>query len=109
MKTYIALALTFAATAPCIAQEVQVARDRYVVALHRADLRSATPDAARRTLARIDRAAMAVCGASGFSLSEVKQAVRASACWHDAVADTARRIDDPLLSQTWQNVTDRRP
>ncbi|CAN5457629.1 hypothetical protein BH10PSE14_BH10PSE14_38770 [soil metagenome] len=58
----------------------------------------ATPQAAARLLHRIDDAALQVCGASATSLADMKQAVRASPCWRNSVADTVRRIDDPLLS-----------
>jgi UrcA family protein len=102
MKNRVALAIALTAlSAPCLAQEVQVGPDRYAVTLRRADLQSTTPAATRRSLARIDRAAMAVCGASG-SLLEVKRAIRRSACWRESMADALRRIDDPHLSQAWQ-------
>ncbi|MFA5965332.1 MAG: UrcA family protein [Sphingomonas sp.] len=58
----------------------------------------ATPRAATRLLHRIGDAAMLTCGASATSLADMKQAVRASPCWRDSVAETVRRIDDPLLS-----------
>lgn len=95
------LALTLLAP-PCLAQAVRIGPDRYAVAVRRADLRSATPDAARRALARLDRAAMAVCGGSGFSLREVQRAIRGSTCWRDSMADALARIDDPSLSRAWQ-------
>jgi UrcA family protein len=58
----------------------------------------ATRQAATRLLQRIGDAAMLVCGASATSLVDMKRAVRASPCWRDSVADTVRRIDDPLLT-----------
>lgn len=57
-----------------------------------------SPAAATRLLTRLDKAALEVCGASGFSLSDVKQATRRSRCWQDAMADAVRRLDNPLLA-----------
>jgi UrcA family protein len=104
MQTYIPIALALIPlSAPSVAQEVKVGPDRYAVTLAVADLQASTPALARGSLHRIDRAATAVCGASGGNLREVTQAVRSSACWRDAVTDTVRRIDAPLLSQAWQD------
>ncbi len=61
----------------------------------------ATPQAATRLLQRIGDAAMLVCGASATSLVDMKRSVRASPCWRDSVADTVRRIDDPLLTAAY--------
>ncbi|MEG3146629.1 UrcA family protein [Sphingomonas sp. RT2P30] len=58
----------------------------------------ASPQAATRLLQRIGDAAMLVCGASATSLADMKRAVRTSPCWHNSVADTVRRINDPLLT-----------
>lgn len=96
-----AAALCAAIAMPATAQEARIGPDRYAVTLHRARRHPATPRAARRTLARIEAAALAVCGASPFSLREVKQAVRDSPCWRDAVAGTMAGIDDPLLLQAY--------
>ncbi len=60
------------------------------------DLESAV--GARRLLGRIGAAAQEVCGASSFSLPEVKAAVRASQCWRKSVDDAVGSIDSPLLN-----------
>ena len=57
-----------------------------------------SPAAARRLLRRIGDAALESCGASSFSLAEIKTATVMSRCWRDAVDDAVRRIDDPLLT-----------
>ncbi len=85
------------------AQEVKIGPDRYAVTLRRADLHPATPAAARRTLARIEAAALAVCGGSDVSLSAVKRAVQHSPCWHDSMAGAMAGIDDPLLLQAYHH------
>ena len=56
------------------------------------------PAAARHLLKRIGDAALESCGASTFSVAEVKTAIRASRCWKDAVDDAIRRIGSPVLS-----------
>jgi UrcA family protein len=57
-----------------------------------------SPAAARSLLRRIGDAALESCGASAFSLSEVKTATVVSRCWRDAVDDAVRRIGNPVLS-----------
>ena len=58
-----------------------------------------TEAGARRLLRRIDDAALESCGASSFSLTELKIITAESRCWKDAVADAVRRIDSPLLTE----------
>lgn len=103
MKTmrspFLALATLGAMTAvPSAAQERHEA-----VTVHRAQLHPATPAAARRTIARIEAAALEACGASSFSLREVKLAVRGSVCWRESMAATMTRIDDPLLLSAYHH------
>ena len=75
----------------------------YAVTVHRAQLHPATPVVARRTIARIEAAALEACGASSFSLREVKLAVRDSVCWHESMAATMKRFDDPLLLNAYHH------
>lgn len=79
----------YAAPAGTVTSEIHL---RY----HRQDLTS--PVAERRLLARIEDAALEVCGASPFSLADVKSATRNSRCWRDAVDGATRRIRSPTLS-----------
>lgn len=73
------------------------------VALHGVDLNPASPSAARRLLRRIDAAALDVCGGSAFSLREAKDAIEASSCWKDAVADAVRQSRSPLLADALEH------
>jgi UrcA family protein len=57
-----------------------------------------SPAAARILLRRIGDAALESCGASSFSLTEVRTATVMSRCWRDAVDDAVRRIGSPVLS-----------
>ena len=57
-----------------------------------------SPAGARHLLRRIGNAALESCGASSFSLSEVKTAAMASPCWKDAVDDAVRRVHHPMLT-----------
>jgi len=63
---------------------------------HRQDV--ASPAAARRLLVRIGDAALEACGASPFSLAELKIATRNSQCWRKAVDGATRRIASPTLT-----------
>ncbi len=70
------------------------------VTLRHIDLHPATATAARRSMRRIDEAALNVCGASG-ALVEAKRGIRASSCWQEAAGNAARYSGDPLLEQAF--------
>jgi UrcA family protein len=57
-----------------------------------------SPESARILLKRIGDAALESCGASSFSLNELKIATAHSTCWRNAVAEAVRRVDSPALS-----------
>ncbi|MCJ2185726.1 UrcA family protein [Novosphingobium beihaiensis] len=95
-------ALGLAMASPAAAQE-RIGPNSYAVALKAADRNPDTPEAARRMLIHIEKAAFAVCGASPFSLREVQRSVRHSACWRDSVAETVARIGNPLLTQAYSS------
>ena len=89
-------------TTPSVAGEVEIGPDRYAITLRYIDQRPISEAAAQRTLHRLADAALAVCGASDFSLRELRLAVRKSACWNDSMEDVVKRIDNPLLAKAWQ-------
>jgi hypothetical protein len=62
-----------------------------------------TPAAAMHTLNQLQDAAMEACGASAFSLSEYKAAVRASRCWHDSLAEVVTRLDSTQLTRAFES------
>jgi UrcA family protein len=57
-----------------------------------------SPAGVRRLLVRIGNAALESCGASLFSLPEIRNAALASQCYKDAIDDAVHRIGSPLLS-----------
>lgn len=96
----LALAAVTFLMAGIAAAEDQTAPSAETTAIHvryeRGDL--ASPAGARRLLVRIGNAALESCGASAFSLPELKNATLASQCYKDALAEAVRRIDSPLLT-----------
>lgn len=89
-----------ALASPTCAQD-RTGADRYTMVV-KAAAQPNTVQGARRTLGRIERAALAVCGASPFSLRELRLAVRDSACWRGSVADAVARIGDPTLNAAYR-------
>jgi UrcA family protein len=85
------------------AAQVKVGPETYAFTLVNLDTRPKTVSAARRTLARIDEAALAVCGAPRGSLREVRRAARKAACWKDSVDHAIAAIGDPLLTRVHQH------
>lgn len=100
-RTPIATSLLMLLAAPAVAQTPIAGADRVAIRLDHIDRHPATPAAARRTLSRIDRAVTEACGASGFSLREVKQATRDSACWRETMADAVSQVESPLLQRVY--------
>jgi UrcA family protein len=94
----------FALAAPALAQAAE-AGDRISVRATHIDRHPASPRAARRTLGRLEAAALEACGASSFSLYEIRQAVRASDCWREAMKDAVAQIGNPLLRQVYADKT----
>lgn len=106
-STLTATACALLAT-PCNAQETQLGSDRYAATVRSPNLHPTTPSAARRTLNRIDAAALAVCGVSSFSLPQVLAAERRSTCWREAMAGAMVHVDDPLLLDAYHRTTNRK-
>lgn len=92
---------------PCVGQDIQLAPDRYAVTVRSVDLNPATPSAARRVFRRLDAAALAVCGASEFSVRDAIEAEHRSACWRDAMARALAQVENPLLRQLYHRHTNR--
>jgi UrcA family protein len=106
-RPFFTLLSLFSLAAPVAAQRIDAKTDRPAIRLTHIDRHPATAAAAKRTLARIDRAALDVCGASSASLREMKDAVQRTACWRDAVADAVKQIGDPLLTSAYADRTHR--
>lgn len=88
---YLLAALAFIAAQTSVASAAEdEAPAHLTVRFAASDLRDQS--AARHLLARIGDAALDVCGASPFSLPELQHLVRASSCWHDAVAGAVTSI-----------------
>lgn len=98
------LALAVAAlSAPALAAGQGTPDVTHSVALRGVDLHPASPAAARHLLRKIDEAALDACGGSPFSLRETRDAIEASSCWKDAVADAVRQTQNPLLADALEH------
>ena len=84
----IALSVLTLAAAPCRAQSESQSQ---VVSVRSTDL--ARPEGRARAQARIEEAAYSVCGAPWGSSREVRDEVRRSRCWRDAVSAATARFD----------------
>ncbi len=84
---------TIALLGCALAMPVQAApADPETVIVRVARPASHTPAAMRRLERRIADAALEVCGASDFSLADVKAAVLRSACWRQSYADAIAQV-----------------
>lgn len=84
-------ALIFLALASAGHVSAQSVVESRSIGLGALDLRRAQDRAVAQ--ARIDDAALAVCGAPEGSLPVVRDEVRRSACWKDAVAKAERQLE----------------
>ncbi len=108
ISTMMAATIAALLATPGSAGQRDAGSDRQAIVLKHIDSHPATPGAARRTLARLDRAALEVCGASQGSLVELKRAIRASACWRESMDDVVSRIDDPRLRDAYAHNSGKR-
>jgi UrcA family protein len=74
-----------------------------VVRIRYLNVNPQTPASAMHTLNQLKDAAMEACGASAFSLSEHKAAVRASKCWHDSLADVVARLGSAQITLAFES------
>jgi len=91
------------ATIPVVHAEEQIGPDRYAMTLKDVNVRPKSPEEARKTLSRIEGAALALCGAPRGSSSYLKRSVMKSACFKESVADAVRKIDNPLINRLHQS------
>jgi UrcA family protein len=57
----------------------------------------ASPRAAKQVMARIEEAALQVCGGGAGAYPEVNRVVRRSDCWHKAVKGALAQVASPYL------------
>jgi len=74
------------------------------VVLHHIDLHPASEAAARRTIRRIDSAALQACGVSDSALREVQAATRKGDCWREAVGDVVHQSGDRRLMAAFARI-----
>ena len=92
-------ALAAAISPPAGIARAQAEETKVVVRIAPAELHPRSPEAARRLLARLERAALEACGGSAFSSFDMKFATTRSQCWRESLARAVDQIGDPLLSQ----------
>lgn len=97
MRGFVALCLGVALVAPLSAHVDDVS----VTTVRNVNLHPTTEAEVQRTLAKLDGAALRVCGGSEFSLREYKTALRDSSCWRGAMEDATRQIASPALAQAF--------
>jgi len=57
---------------------------------------------AQRMVARLDHAALSVCGASQFSASDYRNAVRRSDCYRDAMNTALASLNAPTVTAVYR-------
>jgi UrcA family protein len=102
----IALALALALLGPAAVQ-ASTGNDVPTVRVSHADLDLAQPQGAATMLKRLDRASMSVCGASTFSLGQVKDAVRASDCYHQSLDRAVTSLAAPTVTAIYRDRVQR--
>ena len=94
------------AAAAIIAAPVAAFADEPVVttniAVSKAGLDLSSERDATRLLARLDRAALNVCGASAFSLREVQAATRASDCYHQSMDQAVASLNSATVNAIYR-------
>lgn len=86
-------------TIPVAHAEEQIGPNRYAMTLKNVNVRPGSAEEARKTLSRIEGAAISLCGAPHGSSSILKRAVMKSDCFKNSVAEAVRKIDNPLINR----------
>lgn len=86
-------------TIPGAHAEEQIGPNRYAMTLRNVNVHPGSAEEARKTLSRIEGAALSLCGAPHGSSSILKRAVMKSDCFKDSVAEAVRKIDNPLINR----------
>jgi UrcA family protein len=84
------------------AAPAQAADDATAITVNHVDRALESRGQAEQLLGRLSEAAMEACGASSFSLTQYRQAVRGSACWRSSMTDVVQRIDNPYLTAAFE-------
>lgn len=100
-----ALTATMFVLAIAVPQSAFASEETRSVAVRHVDRHPATEAAARRTLARLGQGALEVCGASPFSVPQMRIAIRASRCWKDSMARAVRQIDNSTLADLYERTS----
>ena len=95
----ISIATALVVANPFQAREVQISENVFAVTLRDFNAQPATEAAANIAALKIERAAMAACGASASALKELQGAVRRSACWRKSMTNAREQINSPVLLQ----------
>jgi UrcA family protein len=90
--------LLIASTLPAIAR----AADETVTVRLRHVVRPLSEADAEHLLNRIEAAQTEACGASQFSLSDYRLAIRHTPCWREGLMRTVAQIDDALLRAAFE-------
>ena len=101
-RACLSVASTAAALLALSAPALAAGDETTAVSVRHVDLAVETRADAYRLLRRLGEAAQEACGASSFSLSQYRQAVRGSACWRSSMTDVVQRIDNPLLTAAFE-------
>jgi UrcA family protein len=95
MKTLILAAIALAVAGTAAAEPASVTTS---IPVSLRGLDPGNPGDTKVVLARLDRAALSACGASTFSLPDVKFGTRRSACYGDAMSTAVGALHEPALS-----------
>ena len=101
MKTTLLIALSFAAAAATAAVAAPAPEQVHMVKVGYGDLNLNRTADAERLLHRLDRAAADACGASGFSLPEVKAEVRRSNCYRSSMDHAVATLNVPTVNSLY--------
>ena len=107
MNRFIRLGLvtaTMMLTTQVVLAQNMIAADQHAIVLTNVNIHPATVREARKTLDRIEAAALTLCGAPPGSSTYMRRAVMKSACFRDSVANAVRQIDAPLINRLHQRV-----
>lgn len=92
------LSLCAVAAVLCAPVAAQAADQVVSIAVRHGDLNLANPADAARMMQRLDKASLSACGASTFSLREVREATRQDECYQAGLNKAVADLNAPLVT-----------
>jgi UrcA family protein len=105
---YLGICAALLMTVPAAALAASPSEETTVTTVRYNDLNLSNAHDASVMMGRLDRAALGACGASQFSLREVREATRNEACYKNSLSQAVASLNAPSVTAIYRQRVDMR-